>query len=197
MTILLRAKTVAAAHVGIASSFSNPVLSSVHFMYLLISSRGKVADAEEPEANPNFTPSFGRGESYWKLFIHTTGLDSGGNAVGPIVLDVVGSYETVNELIEGKLSTLCALIDWTQQGQFSPEEDNSAPLITDQFPARNQENVPITSPVVIRIRDPLAGRGIDVNTISLKIDGFSVSPKVYGNKFDYTLTFSPKPIINE
>jgi len=146
------------------------------------------------EVNPNFTPTFGIAEEFWKLFIYTTGLNSSGNNIQPIVLDVIGSYETVNDLVNGKLANLCSLIDWSQQGQYDPESDLAAPLVVDQYPARGQTGVPITSAIVIRIQDPLPANGIDISTLSFNVDGFDINPNVYGNKFDYTITFSPKPI---
>ena len=151
----------------------------------------------EPEDNPNFQPSYGRGEEYWKIFIYTTGINSSGDSVGPVIADVVGSYENVNEFVEGYLADLCAQIDWSQQGQFNPEADLNAPIIVEQFPLPSQVNVPITSPVVIRVKDQLPGTGIDPSTVTFIIDGHNVAPNVVGNKYDYTFSFRPKPIIYE
>lgn len=150
----------------------------------------------KPEANPNFIPKYAIAEPYWKVFIYTTGLDSQGAAVGPIITDVVGIEDTVNELMETKLAELCGLIDWSQQGQFSPEVDSAAPVVVEQFPGANQVNVPINSPVVIRVQDLLPAVGIDASTVTMSIDGLSVTPSVTGNKYDSTFSFSPKPIFN-
>jgi hypothetical protein len=149
------------------------------------------------EDNPNFVPSFPQAERYWKLFIHTSGLDSEGNSVGPIVADLTGSADTVSEFIENALADLCALIDWSQQGQAELEIDRNAPIIKEHYPTKGQTGVSISSPVVIRVTDPLPGVGVDPSTVSLKIDGHDVTPTVVGNKFDYTFSFSPKPIFNE
>lgn len=149
------------------------------------------------EDNPNFIPSFPQAERYWKLFIYTSGLDAQGESVGPIISDLTGSAQTVNEFVENTLADLCALIDWSQQGTVELEVDRNAPQITEQYPARNQTDVSISSPVVIRVTDPLPGVGVDPSTVSLKIDGFDVVPDVTGNKFDYTFSFSPRPIFNE
>lgn len=146
------------------------------------------------EDNPNFTPTFGQAERYWKLFIYTSGLDSQGESVGPIVADVTGTAETVNGFVENTLADLCALIDWSQQGQVDIEIDRNAPLVLEQYPVNGQTGVNISSPVVIRVTDPLPGVGVDPSTVSMKIDGFDVAPNVTGNKFDYTFSFSPRPI---
>lgn len=148
----------------------------------------------QPEENPNFFPTVAIGEEFWKLFIYTTGKDSSGNSVGPVVVDVIGSEQTVNDLVETKLELLCGLIDWSQQGEFSPKSDASAPIVFEQYPTPNQANVSITSPVVIRVQEMLPGDGIDPNTVAMKIDGLSINPSVVGNKYDYTFSFRPKPV---
>ncbi len=146
------------------------------------------------EDNPNFKPSFPQAERYWKLFVLTTGLDSSGEAVGPIVADVFGGEADVSEFVDGAIADLCALIDWSQQGEFTPEVDSAAPVIMEQYPLSGQTNVSINTPVVIRAQDLLPGTGIDVSTVSMSIDGLSVSPSVTGNKYDSTFSFSPRPI---
>lgn len=151
----------------------------------------------EPEDNPNVSPQYSAGESFWKVFIYTSGKDNVGEDLPPVVADVVGSSETVDEFIERAVADFCAQIDWSQQGQFNPETDKNAPTLVEQFPAPNQIDVPISSPVVLRVKDLLPGIGINPNTVSMKIDGFDVSPDVTGNKFDYTFSFSPRPVFNE
>jgi hypothetical protein len=153
----------------------------------------KVASIQGEE-NPNFVPTFPQAERYWKMFIYTSGLDSEGESVGPIVSDITGSAETVNKFVENTLADLCALIDWSQQGQVDPEIDRNAPLVSEQYPTNGQPNVSISSPVVLRIIDPLPGVGVDPSTVSMKIDGYDVTPNITGNKFDYTFSFSPRPI---
>lgn len=146
------------------------------------------------EDNPNFRPSYPSAEEYWKLFIYTSGLDSSGDLVGPIVADVFGSDTEINEFAERKFAELCDLIDWSQQGEFSPEVDSAAPVVVEQFPRQGQTNVPISSPVVLRVKDLLPGVGIDASTASLSIGGITISPSFVGNKYDYTFSFSPRPI---
>lgn len=149
-----------------------------------------------PEANPNFTPSFGVGERFWKLFIYTSGLDASGDLVGPIVADVIATEDTVDDFVSAKIAELCDLIDWSQQGQFSPESDAAAPVVVEQYPQAGQAGVSITSPVMIRVQDIAPAVGVDPSTVSLTIDGYDVAPHVSGNKYDQVFTFSPKPIFD-
>lgn len=151
-----------------------------------------------PEDNPNVDPPYQQGESFWKLFIYTTGKDSGGDDVPPIVADVIGAEDTVNEFVENTIAELCSYIDWSQQGEFDPEVDRNAPVVTEQYPLPGQTGVPITSPVVIRVQDLLPGVGVDPASVVLKIDGHSVAPHAVegSNKFDYTFSFSPRPIFD-
>ena len=146
------------------------------------------------EDNPNFKPRYKQAEKYWKLFIYTSGLDSSGDSVSPVVADLFGGEDDVNEFVEGAIADLCALIDWTQQGQFTPEVDSAAPIIVEQFPQPGQTDVSISAPIVVRVKDPLPGTGIDVSTVSMTIDGIAISPSVVGNKYDSTFTFSPRHI---
>ena len=156
----------------------------------------KVVGKGVAENNPDFQPTHRRGESFWKLFIHTGGLDSSGDSVGPVIADVFGTEETVNDLVQAKIEELCDLIDWSQQGQFTPETDNASPVIVEQFPQAGQTNVPISSPIVIRVKEQLPGNGIDPSTVSMQVDGFDVVPNAVGNKFDYTFSFKPRPIFD-
>ena len=168
---------------------SNPHLFTVNL--------DKVRGKGVTENSPNISYKLKRGEPLWKLFIYTTGLDSNGDSVSPVIVDVAGSHTTVNELIEAKIAELCGLIDWSQQGVFSPETDKHAPVVVEQFPTVDQTNVPISSPVVIRVKDIIPGDGIDPSTVSMKVDGFTVIPDVVGNKYDYTFSFRPRPIFDD
>lgn len=154
----------------------------------------KVAGFGVAEDNPNFRPRYAIAEEYWKVFIHTTGLDALGEPVGPVVADVVGTKETVDEVISEKIAELCTLIDWSQQGAYTPEADSAAPIVVEQYPTPGQTNVSISSPVVLRVQEPLPGNGIDVSSVYMEIDGIAVVPSAVGNKFDMTFSFSPRPI---
>ncbi len=165
---------------------SNPQLFAV--------SLHKVAGIGVDEANPNFKPNYRRAERTWKIFIYTSGLDVNGDPVQPIVAGVFGELEDVNALIQSKIAELCGRIDWSQQGTYSPEEDTDAPYVSEQYPTQGQIDVSITSPIVIRVKEPLPGTGIDLSTVVMTVDGYTVTPNVTGNKYDYTFTFSPRPI---
>lgn len=157
----------------------------------------KVAGIGVDENNPNFKPNFRLAERTWKVFIYTSGLDANGDPVQPIVGGVFGTAEDVNALIESKIAELCARIDWSQQGTYTPESDTDAPMISEQYPAQGQADVPISSPIVIRVKDPLPGTGIDPSTVVMTIDGYTVTPTYVGNKYDMTFTFKPRPIFFE
>jgi len=165
---------------------SNPQVFTIT-LHKVASLGGEFGGVHEP---------LGSAERYWKIFIYTSGLDTQGDQVGPIVADVTGGTETVDSFIEETMADLCSLIDWSQQGQVALEIDRNSPIITEQYPAVGQSNVNISSPVVVRVIDPLPGVGIDMSTVTMKIDGFDITPNVAGNKFDYTFSFSPKPRYN-
>ena len=168
---------------------SNPQLFAV--------SLHKIAGIGVDENNPNFKPNYRNAEPTWKVFIYTSGKDADGEMVGPLVAGVFGSEDDVNDFINAKIAELCALIDWSQQGQYSPESDSAAPAVVEQYPLRGQTGVSISSPIVIRVQDLLPAVGIDPSTVVMTVDGFEVVPNVSGNKFDYTFTFKPRPIFFE
>lgn len=146
------------------------------------------------EVNPNFKPSYPSAEPYWTLLVYTTGKDYNGKDLNPIAVDILSGLDTVQEVIDQKVAELCALIDWSQQGQFVGEDDSGAPSIYEQSPLSGETNVPINSPVVIRVRETLPGVGIDISTVSLRINGIQINPSVSGNKYDCTFTYNPRPI---
>lgn len=148
------------------------------------------------EENLNFIPTYPSAEEYWKLFIYTTGLDSSGNSVGPVVAGLTLGEVDFDEFVENAIADLCNQIDWSQQGQFTPEIDSNAPIIIEQYPTPSQIGVPINRPIVIRVQDPLAADGMDISTVVMKINGISINPSVVGNKYDSTFTFRPRPIYN-
>lgn len=154
----------------------------------------KVVGIGVDEREPGFNPTFPTAEPTWKVFIYTSGLDATGRQVGPVAAGFFGSAEDVNKFIETKIADLCYQIDWSQQGQFQPEEDNWAPQIVEHYPSVSQENVPINSSIVIRVKDFLPANGVDLSTVSMVVDGFTVNPRITGNKYDYTFIFTPKPI---
>lgn len=157
----------------------------------------KIAGIGVDEDNPNFKPNYRNAEPTWKLFIYTSGLDSEGDPVGPLVAGVFGGEDELNSFIEEKIAELCDLIDWSQQGEFSPQSDSSAPVIAEQYPVPNQTDVSISSPIVIRVRDLVPAAGIDPSTAVMTVDGFDVTPSYVGNKYDMTFTFKPRPIFFE
>lgn len=154
----------------------------------------KVVGPSAIEENPNFFPSYSIAESTWKVLVYTSGRDSSGDLVGPIKADVIGSEETINDFVGEAIAELCALIDWTQQGQYSPELDKRAPVVVEQFPSPSQNGVSIASPIVIRVKDLLPGVGVDSSSVAMTVDGYPVVPTVTGNKFDYTFTYRPLPV---
>jgi len=137
-----------------------------------------------------------RGELFWEVVIYTSGLDSFGNSLGPYWVDVKGSEQTVNELINEKIRVICSEIDWTKsvavEEGFEAQADRYAPVIYWSYPAGGQVDVPIDCTVIIRLRDLLPAKGIDISTLVLKIGGYIVNPVVTGNKYDYVLSYKPQ-----
>lgn len=147
------------------------------------------------EANTDFHRN-NRGELFWKAIIHTSGVDSAGESLGPYWVDTYGSEQTFNELISNKITDICDLIDWTKssisEDDFQQQTDANPPVVYWQYPAPGQVDVPIDSIISIRLRDLLPAKGIDISTLVLEVDGFVVNPDISGNKFDYVLEYKPQ-----
>lgn len=146
------------------------------------------------EDNPNFKPSYPTAEPYWELLIHTSGKDASGDPVGPVVVSQIGSATDIQELIDTKVEELCSQIDWSQQGEYQALEDKNAPRIVSQSPSPGEQNVPIDSSIVLNIEDKIPADGIDISTLTFKVDGHIVNPTVIGNKYNYTIVYRPRPV---
>ena len=112
-----------------------------------------------------------RGELYWEVCIATSGVTAAGAPVPWKWVDIKGSEETVHALISNKINEMCSDIDWTQQGEYTIEQDNRAPYITEQYPSPGQTDVPLGSSIHFVIKDFLPSVGIDINTLYLKVKG--------------------------
>lgn len=133
-----------------------------------------------------------RGESYWEIFVYTTGVDIAGDEIPPILIDVRATESTVDEMVATKVAQLCSRIDWSAAGDFSIGTDKYAPMITEQYPAPGQTDVPLNSTIKIVVKELLPAKGMDISSISMKVKDIPVTPTVEGNPYDYTITFTPK-----
>lgn len=137
-----------------------------------------------------------RGEPYWEVIIYTSGLDSSGEGLGPYWIDVLGSEQSVNEVINNKVEDICRDIDWSKS-HFIDEDlqekaDRYSPVIHWQYPSPGQVDVPIDSRIIVRLRDVLPAKGIDISTLSFKVGGFTINPDVSGNPYDYVVSYRPQ-----
>jgi len=137
-----------------------------------------------------------RGEPYWEIVIYTSGVDSSGDSLGPYWIDTIGTEQTIHELINGRVNSICQEIDWSKsaayEDDFEEQEDRYAPVIDWSYPSNGQIDVPIAATIIIRLKDFLPAKGIDINTLVFKVNGYTVLPTVTGNKYDYTLSYKPQ-----
>jgi hypothetical protein len=136
------------------------------------------------------------GEHLWRIALYTSGRNSVGTYLGPYWLNVVSTEASLTELVNNKVEQICSLIDWSKSPIdditfFIAQEDRYSPTIAWQYPVSSQIDVPIDSKISIRIMDILPSKGIDISTLTMKVDGMEVIPEVYGNPFDYTITYKP------
>ena len=137
--------------------------------------------------------SAGDGEHHWLISISATAAkDHSGEFLGGRVFNVTGTAGTLDEFISQSVLTYAQDIDWSEAGVFSLGEDRYPPYIFSRSPESGAENVPIASPILINLRELLPGAGIDLNSVSLKVNGVPVSPQLSGHPFNLTLTFQPR-----
>jgi hypothetical protein len=133
------------------------------------------------------------GNRIWILIAQTTERDISGNKIPPEIVNLV-STGTVHLEIEAALGRIGSQIDWG-----TIQADTSPPKLIDITPALTQTtNVPITSNIVFRLQEPLPAAGIDLSTLSVKLNDFDITGDVElrGNIFDLTVIYRPTRILS-
>lgn len=135
------------------------------------------------------------GDHWWHIVLHTSGVDSEGDQLGPFWVNAYGDdIDSLDELISDKIEEICEQIDWTQSWYDTGYEegvDHTPPQISWQYPTNGQTDVPIDTSVSVRLVDLLPSKGIDLSSITMKINDITVSPSVNGNKYDCVVSFRP------
>lgn len=134
-----------------------------------------------------------RGEEFWELYVGVDAVDASGDDVPPFWADVVTTEADVETLVADKVEELCALIDWSNEGEFAPEVDTTGPILVSATPVDGSTDVEITSKINVVIKEPLPSSGMDISTLTFKVKGIAVTPTVTGHPYKYTIEFSPSP----
>jgi len=134
------------------------------------------------------------GEEFWELYIAADAVDAYGDSVPPFWADVLTTEQSLDELVAGKVDDLCALIDWTAEGNLEAGLDRYKPVLVSASPVPGADDVPIASTIKVVLKELLPGSGMDIGTLSFKVKGVPVAPKVTGHPYEYTFEFSPKPV---
>ena len=136
-----------------------------------------------------------RGEHYWEMSIHTSATDGNGDSVDVQWVDVFDTELDVDEAVSEKLRHVCSLIDWSSQGEIVALPDVCSPFISSQTPASGATAVPIESSIRVVIKENLPSKGIDISSLVFKVKDIEVLPTVTGNPYEYTLVYSPLPLV--
>lgn len=147
--------------------------------------------------NPNIVVKFGitlqktvtsekDGVSRWLFCIGTKEKDLNGNTISPEYIALT-DLDNLDEEIEKAVSKISSKIDW------SPLLDDSRGPIIENFSPDTYE-VSINSIISFDLRDKLPSSGIDLNTLSVKINGVEVKDElqIEGNPYDYHIVWVPK-----
>lgn len=136
-----------------------------------------------------------RGECYWEISIYTTGTGVDGNPLDTVWIDEFSSESDIDEAVANKLQTICSLIDWSSSGEFSELQDVYPPFVSEQYPADGEQDVPIGSSIRVVVKENLPGLGIDISTLTFKVNGMQVVPTITGNPYEYTLSYKPVKLV--
>ena len=132
------------------------------------------------------------GDGSWILIVATTEPDINGDPIDPEFINVVGSG-TVHLELEAAIGRIGSQVDW---GAIQP--DTNPPKLVEITPALDQTtNVPITSNIVVRLKESLPAAGIDLSTVKITLNDFDVTSDVEfrGNIFDLTTIYRPTRIL--
>ena len=129
------------------------------------------------------------GDTKWVLEVGTT--HSGSDGATPLVRKIHNiAAEDFDEVLEGALSELCALIDW------SPfVADGEPPYLVSVNPTG--DGTPIGSTVYLRIKEELPSSGIDLSNIKVIINNGTVDfditseIEVTGDPYEYDIKWAP------
>lgn len=139
------------------------------------------------------------GETIWLLIVAPPRdeLDKDtGQPIPPQILNLI-SQDTVHLEIEAAIGRIGSRVDWG-----TPLPDTQAPQLKELTPPINQvTGVSIYSDIVARLEDPLPAAGIDLSTLNVTLNDFTLISggvaqpghdiEFFGNVFDFTFRFVP------
>ncbi len=77
----------------------------------------------------------------------------------------------------------------TEVYQLSMISDTNPPYTSDHVPAKNAQNVPVNSSIILHLKDDVSG--VEASSITLKVNNQVVVPAITGIPADYTITYNP------
>lgn len=134
----------------------------------------------------SIVPTNERGDNKYVFKIHTTARDENGDKIEPLYL-----YETtVNGFLKAlpkAIASLCGKVYWG-----AANSDYKSPYVEYYGPTGN--DVSLFSSVIIGIEDAFPSNGINVNSITLSVNGFDVTNDLIidGTYNNVRVSWSPK-----
>lgn len=104
----------------------------------------------------------------WVLEASTNSTDANGDLVYPEVM-YLSNRDTLSDDIQDLISNLCAKVGWTYEPDYDP------PQIIGHWPLADDDNVPVTTDIVINLAEPPPSAGIDLSSIKLTVKGFDLT----------------------
>lgn len=134
----------------------------------------------------------GEGEPIWTAEINTLETTVSGVSIGPKYIHL-RSLENLDEEVNKAVSELSEQVDW------SPRQDDSrGPYVSSYLPT-GSSSVNIDSKIQLVIKESLPSSGIDINSLSVELDGIDITNEVEvsGDPYEYNLKWKPRTVIYE
>lgn len=131
------------------------------------------------------TPKNGEGEPIWVIELATDEPHKNGGSIPPEFINLT-SLNNLDEEIEKAVEIISEKIDWTPF-----EVDIRPPFVESRYPSSYE--VDIESSINIVLKDLLPAAGIDINSITMTINGLGVTSEleISGDPYEYTLKWKP------
>jgi len=131
------------------------------------------------------TPKNGEGEPIWVVELATDEPKIGGGNILPEFINLT-ILDNLDEEIEKAVEKISEQIDWAPL-----EIDVRPPFVESCYPSGYE--VDIESSINIVLKDLLPAAGIDINSITMTINGFGVTSEleISGDPYEYTLKWKP------
>jgi len=112
-------------------------------------------------------------------------------ATPPIEINATEEY---GQILYVWLEDSAGNIDYRQRDSILLRYDKTLPYIAELHPAKDANNIPVNTNINVHIRDN--GSGLKKPSVTLSVNGSLVSPTIYGEASNYSVSYNPSANFN-